>query len=183
MLAALPVYALARAVYVKLKKAPRFVGRELVLGLFVLFLVGLLVLVFEEGPGYSNPAVGIEAARQRLQTGAGITLAPFATMRRFWYRGSDEQILINLLGNVLMFLPVGFCLPLLWQRWQRLWKVFFAGLFLTLFIEIGQLFVGRDTDVDDVLLNLLGAVLGYGIYKFATWAAPGLQRLAARRGR
>ncbi len=178
----LPFYIVLRIFYMRLRKGPRNAAREIVMALFILFVAGLFALVFQPGPGYSAAGIGINAARERLSTGAGITLRPFETIQRFLGRGSPYQILVNIVGNVCMFVPIGFCLPLLWQRWQRLWKTFFACLFLTFFIETAQLFVGRDTDVDDVILNVLGGVLGYLLYKLLVLAIPPLKKLG-RPGR
>lgn len=63
--------------------------------------------------------------------------------------------------NVLMFLPVGFLLPLLWETYND-WKYTLGfGCFLTVLIEIAQVFTFRTTDIDDLLTNLLGAGLGF----------------------
>lgn len=63
--------------------------------------------------------------------------------------------------NILMFVPIGFLLPLLWKRYGD-WKhlLGFGGLF-TLFIEIAQVFTFRATDIDDLISNLLGAGIGF----------------------
>ena len=63
--------------------------------------------------------------------------------------------------NILMFLPVGFLLPLLWDEYQDFRKVFGFCCFLTVFIEIAQAFTFRTTDIDDLLTNLLGAGIGF----------------------
>ncbi len=68
---------------------------------------------------------------------------------------------LQYLLNILMFLPVGFFLPILWERYGSLKKVLGFGCFLTLFIEIAQVFTFRTTDIDDLLTNLLGTCLGY----------------------
>lgn len=70
---------------------------------------------------------------------------------------SPEQYLMN----ILMFLPVGFLLPLLWDQYKDLKQVLIFSCFLTLFIEIAQVFTFRTTDIDDLLTNLSGAVIGY----------------------
>ncbi len=63
--------------------------------------------------------------------------------------------------NVLMFLPLGFLLPLLWPEYRRFLPVLCAAFCFSLMIECGQLFNMRKSDVDDLLMNTLGAVLGY----------------------
>lgn len=63
--------------------------------------------------------------------------------------------------NVLMFVPVGFLLPVLWEKYSGRKYVLGFACFLTMFIEIAQAFTFRTTDIDDLLTNLLGAVLGH----------------------
>lgn len=69
------------------------------------------------------------------------------------------------IANIIMFVPLGFFVPLLWPRYGRVWKVLLFCLAFSLIIEIMQLFNHRATDVDDLLMNTIGGVVGYGIYK------------------
>jgi len=63
--------------------------------------------------------------------------------------------------NVLMFVPVGFLLPVLWEKYGDWKHVLGFGGFLTIFIEVAQIFTFRATDIDDLITNLLGAGLGF----------------------
>lgn len=63
------------------------------------------------------------------------------------------------LANTLIFLPVGFFPNLLWRR-PRWWKGAAVGFCASFAVEFLQLFVNRSTDVDDLILNTLGACLG-----------------------
>ena len=65
--------------------------------------------------------------------------------------------------NVLLFIPFGFFLPTLWEKFRNVKSTIVAGLLTTLFIEISQLFTGRATDIDDVITNILGTIIGYYI--------------------
>lgn len=82
-----------------------------------------------------------------------VNLVPFRTF------GLESWTLFILLGNLIMFLPFGFFLVLLWRgfTWKRLLP---TGFCITLFIESWQLLVGRAFDIDDLLLNTLGVLLG-----------------------
>jgi glycopeptide antibiotics resistance protein len=66
--------------------------------------------------------------------------------------------------NVLLFMPVGFFLPLLWRRFGNIGLVFCWGFFFSLSIEIVQLFSDRITDIDDLLMNAAGTVAGYLVW-------------------
>lgn len=64
--------------------------------------------------------------------------------------------------NVLLFVPLGFLLPLLWTDFQKTGKTILFGLYMSIGVELLQMFViMRATDVDDLLLNTLGTVFGY----------------------
>lgn len=66
--------------------------------------------------------------------------------------------------NVIMFMPLGFLLPLIWERYRSFVRVLTAGAAFSLAIELGQLFNRRVTDIDDLIMNTLGAVIGFGIW-------------------
>lgn len=65
--------------------------------------------------------------------------------------------------NMLLFVPLGILLPLLWRS-CRLYKTVAIGFSLSLLIELSQLFNYRATDIDDLLMNTLGTLLGYLLY-------------------
>ena len=67
----------------------------------------------------------------------------------------------NTLLNVLLFIPLGFFLPLLWKRYRKLPNTLVFAFFATLFIELSQLFTYRATDVDDLITNVLGTLCGF----------------------
>ena len=67
--------------------------------------------------------------------------------------------------NVVMFLPLGFLIPTIWQSLGKLRYILAAGCGFSALIEVSQLLSLRGTDVDDVIMNTLGAVLGFGLYK------------------
>jgi glycopeptide antibiotics resistance protein len=72
-------------------------------------------------------------------------------------------------GNVALFLPLGFLLPLLWPRLDRLWRTVGVGFATSTAVELSQVaFPGvRRADVNDVLMNTLGAALGFLAYRLA----------------
>ena len=102
-----------------------------------------------------------------------LSLTPFHTIRLFvnglvgdYGDGSRRSAIINLFGNVLLFLPLGFLPPLLWRSFRKLWKMLLWGGLIILGVELIQLFalVGN-CDVDDLLLNLVGIFMGYGLFR------------------
>lgn len=96
-------------------------------------------------------------------------LTPFREIRRFivyrrtlgWF-----AVLSNLLGNVLAFVPFGMILPMLTPKCRNFFHIVLLGFDFSLFVETIQLIskVGS-FDVDDLILNTLGAALGYLAYR------------------
>lgn len=74
---------------------------------------------------------------------------------------SPFEYLKNTLLNILLFVPLGFFLPLLWKEFQSLKRTVLCGLCLSLGIEILQIFTFRLTDIDDLITNTLGTLFGF----------------------
>lgn len=76
-----------------------------------------------------------------------------------------RDILLNLIGNTAMFIPVGIVWPIVYKELDKHWKVIDAGAGFSLCIEILQLpFYDRVSDIDDLILNSVGFLTGYGIF-------------------
>lgn len=67
----------------------------------------------------------------------------------------------NTILNILLFVPLGVLLPIMWKEFRSARCIALTGLSLSLFIEILQIFTFRLTDVDDLITNTAGAVAGY----------------------
>lgn len=67
--------------------------------------------------------------------------------------------------NVVMFIPLGFFLPLMWRKYHNGFETIKFGFYLSLFIELSQLFTRfRATDINDLITNMIGAAVGWSIY-------------------
>lgn len=76
-----------------------------------------------------------------------------------------QESLLNLIGNTTMFVPLGIVWPAVFKKLNTHWKVIVAGFGVSLAIEVLQLpFFDRATDIDDLILNTLGFLMGYGSY-------------------
>ena len=102
--------------------------------------------------------VGIPAV-QYFRWEPAINLIPFGDEKNL-------RFFLQLGLNAVMFMPFGFMLPVLWEKCRTWSSTLLAGFFTSLAIEIIQLFSFRATDVDDLIMNTLGAYLGYVI----SWA-------------
>ena len=72
----------------------------------------------------------------------------------------------NILGmvlNIIMLIPFGVFLPVYFAKFRKLLPTVLAGVIMSLTMEVLQLFTFRATDVDDLIMNTLGTLLGYFI--------------------
>lgn len=173
MAALLPLWVLIR------RPHRHWCWHEGMLTLFVMLFGGLLCLVLD-GTWASPPSM-LSAAQMRLQTGEKIQLQPFLTIQRMLTYGTVDEILINLWGNVVMFVPFGFFLPLLWRRFRHPLVLMLCCLLLPIGIECSQLFIGRMTDIDDILLNFLGGMLGGGFFFTIRHCFPDFTTICSER--
>ncbi len=139
--------------------------------LFVLYLIALVYFMFfAESMGRTGNAEAEYAYNLEL----------FKEIRRFIvYRRQLgwKAVILNLGGNVAGFMPFGFILPIVSRRGRRWYNTFLLGFFLSLCIETTQLvFKVGSFDVDDLLLNTIGGILGFASYKV-------VQRVRIRRKR
>ena len=87
-------------------------------------------------------------------------LIPFAYLKY-----SVRDWIINVLGNIVLFVPVGTSWPLCFNKLNKIWKVVLAGAGYSLLIELSQMFVAmRETDIDDLITNTLGTLIGAFIF-------------------
>ena len=92
---------------------------------------------------------------------------PFKTIVEYVKRyidGYRNLSVLNLLGNLALFVPMGMALPCLSRKLNRFWKVTLTVLGMVVAVELvqGLLRVGS-IDIDDVIFNVVGAMVGYGI--------------------
>lgn len=78
---------------------------------------------------------------------------------------SHDIDVVGYLLNILLFIPLGLLAPVIWKKMNKLTNIISISFFFTLLIEISQLLNNRSTDIDDVLLNIFGAVLGFVFFK------------------
>lgn len=108
------------------------------------------------------------------QVSARLNLKPFVTIRQFWrlLRSAQPHLVsigkVNLAGNIVMFVPLGFLLPGVFPGCKGFWRTFLAaGLFICAVEILQMLLLVGFCDVDDLILNLAGVSIGYGLYRFA----------------
>ena len=78
---------------------------------------------------------------------------------------SNEIDSIAYLLNVVLFVPLGILLPIPCEKMDTFWHIFSVGFCFSFFIEVSQLLNNRCTDIDDLFLNTIGALLGFLLFK------------------
>ena len=73
-----------------------------------------------------------------------------------------------MIANVVMFIPMGIFICLICKKinWKNIWAV---ALLIPIFIEICQIFIGRSFDIDDIINNFIGTIIGYSIAKLLSY--------------
>ena len=130
-------------------------------------LINLLVIYrmtfhpFSKVDGQVQPRIFDAATAFPFRT----NLVPFVNLGDYEIK---SEMLLNLIGNCAMFIPTGIIVPLLYPRLKSFKKTVLTGFLISLTIDIIQLpFAVRCSDVDDLILNTAGCIIGYGIYALA----------------
>ncbi len=98
-------------------------------------------------------------------------------------RGNHTPLRINFIGNIAIFMPIGFLYGLCYRA-PSVKRAALIGFLCSLTAETGQLFSERCTDIDDLWLNTLGALGGYGAYLLISrTCAPFIERFKVREGK
>lgn len=130
--------------------------------LFFIYCFGLFYLLFlSPYYGRSHEIQHYYNITPLKTIGNFIKYREFVEPRVFW---------TNLAGNILAFMPMGYFLPVLFRGLGTMIKVVLTGIQLSLYAEILQyLFKVGSFDVDDIILNTLGVLLGTIIYRFGNY--------------
>ncbi|MGF7013285.1 VanZ family protein [Ornithinibacillus bavariensis] len=133
---------------------------------FVFYLLALVVLLFIDSRGsiWTNVSL-LEYVKHSSN------FVPFKTISTYMTALSDGSMNIdipikNLFGNFIMFLPMGIYLPYFIKKINKI-SAFTISMILLLFvIEVIQVVTRRGSfDIDDFILNMVGALIGFGIWK------------------
>lgn len=138
----------------------------------ILFVVYLLILI--KVILFKYPLVQIKEIVDSWQSDVfweGMHRANFEWFRtiklytRYWERAEINSF-GNLIGNVLLFVPFGYMMPSMFQKSKRLFVFLMQLLLLVLGLELIQLYTNFGVfDVDDILLNCIGGLIGFFFYK------------------
>lgn len=83
----------------------------------------------------------------------------------------------NAILNIILFIPLGIMVTLICEHFSKVKNTFFLGFGMTLTIEILQIFTYRATDINDVITNTMGTMIGYYIAKMITRKYPSFMNI------
>ena len=139
--------------------------------LFAIYLISLMVFVVVKFDGSISSVTNRIALYHLWEDDYGfhpLNLIPFHTIR-MQLRDHGTRSMLNLVANVAAFLPLGMLFPCSFPKTDRLWRVLILSMLFSVGIELFQLVTYTGScDIDDVLLNTVGALLGYGVYNWWT---------------
>lgn len=93
---------------------------------------------------------------------------PFNTISIYLANPTDPFWIRQAIGNVLFLLPLGLLGPYAFPALDRWWRILVLALLISVAVEIAQLWIpDRSADIDDVMLNVSGALLGFITYRVA----------------
>ena len=132
---------------------------------YLIFLVYVLFFWLRTGSGDASDASLADYARHSTN------FVPFRTIEIYWYVLRRYGFVWrswwvrNLLGNLVLFLPMGIFLPALFPSLRRWYRTILATALIVVCMEVLQLITRTGScDVDDLILNVLGCAIGYLIW-------------------
>lgn len=169
-------YIPIRFLYLKRKKKNISYSHEMLLAAFVLYMVGLLsqTIVPKWIMGRDSVTDKFFFEITTSNDNSSLNLVPFKTIWQY-FLGDISNVssiditaisVLNISANLLLFAPIGFFVPFLWKRQCSIIRILAVGFFTTCSIEFIQYFIGRSSDIDDVILNTIGVLFGYFVFKF-----------------
>jgi glycopeptide antibiotics resistance protein len=123
---------------------------------FLIYIMGVLTLTF----------IIRETMIFRLPDNRGLILEPFREVEAFIHQPNHLFWFMQIFLNILLFVPLGFMLPLLSNRFRNPKVIVLTGFMFSGAIEAMQYITGRGlTEIDDVINNTAGALVGFIMYQ------------------
>ncbi|MGG1616987.1 VanZ family protein [Paenibacillus sp. NRS-1782] len=136
---------------VRLLRTVAFVAFIVYTGLLLYWMFLGFGRTLRPGPPYSYNIVPLDTIGRYLRAAQSL---PF----RVWG--------VNLLGNIVIFVPFGILLPVIWVSLRRFGSLLLTVVVALVILEVSQMLLGAGTmDVDDVILNVLGMLIGRVVYE------------------
>lgn len=140
------------------------------LGIFMIFVIYLIIVFYvvflknrfvSQNINYEIPL--------KVYWQFSVNLTPFKTIKNYIIYDnnlSDSIKYVNILGNIVLFIPFGLLYPILTDKQRKFLWVFLGSFLFSLSIELLQMmFRIGSLDIDDIILNVFGALIGYSVFK------------------
>jgi glycopeptide antibiotics resistance protein len=141
--------------------------RKIATFVFVIYLVILMKIIVFKGSLFFRivPTNRYYREHTTSSTYTEYNIVPFRSIRYFLFEEvSASAAFFNLAGNIMLFFPFGFLLPVVFASANKLSRVLLATIALSISFELYQLFSHTgQCDTDDVILNIAGGILGFMI--------------------
>lgn len=157
---ALPFAIIAGAIYaviryiIAVKKKEKFSLKKEILNIaFVCYLAGLLIIILVPRTKTDEFSYNLIPTLYLVAKGEYVLGTWTKTM---------------MIANVIMFIPMGIFINIIYKKinWKNIWII---AVLIPLFIESCQIFIGRSFDIDDIINNFIGIIIGYFILKLVKY--------------
>lgn len=138
------VLVISRVFYLKINGKKLIIYEEILTLAFLVYIFLLFELV-------TNTELG----------GKGVNIVPFTEI--FRYKIGSNLFYQNVIGNILIFIPFGYFISR-YINAKKIFHIFLITFITSMTIEVVQLQIGRSMDIDDILLNVTGSILGFLIF-------------------
>ncbi len=138
------VIIMLRIMYLKQNKKKFVFHEELILLLFVTYILLLFELVTIRDVEFG-----------------GVNWMPFREILRYDF-GTD-LFYRQVIGNIILFIPFGY-FATYYSKLTKIRHIFFVTFITSTTIEVVQRFIGRSFDVDDIILNIVGGIIGFLLF-------------------
>lgn len=96
-----------------------------------------------------------------LNTNSGLNIVPFTEI--FRYEMGSKLFIFNVIGNIVIFIPFGYFVSG-YVKANKVSHILFISVITSLTVELVQLQIGRSFDIDDILLNVVGSIMGFLLF-------------------
>ena len=149
--------------------------RQILFAVYIIFV--LKVIIFKYSYEHLQSIMDTWSKEVILEGLDSANFTLFRTINMYIVYADRLNSFENLVGNVVVFMPLGMFLPWIWRRFRNFADTFLAAFLFSLSIEIFQLFSAFGAfDVDDILLNCAGSIIGYLIYMIGEKLVSALQK-------
>lgn len=135
-----------RLTYLMKNKQKMHLGNEMMMLTFIVYILCLFQIVT------SGDVSGVH----------GVNVTLFKELTR--YQVGTRLFYRNIIGNIIMFIPFGFFTSY-YLKLNKKRTIFYLTLIVSVVIELIQLKIGRAFDVDDIILNMVGSMIGFFLYR------------------